>query len=78
MSRYYIFVTVSCIIVTVSTSQYAETGEETDAMSGLRDLVESMVGLAGYDATTAANDADNVISIELQLAMGQSNFSVSS
>ena len=47
-------------------------------MSGLRDLVESMVGLAGYDATTAANDADNVISIELQLAMGQSNFSVSS
>jgi len=55
--------------------QYAETGEETDAMYGLRDLVESMVGLAGYDANTAANDADNVISIELQLAMGQSNFS---
>jgi hypothetical protein len=33
------------------------------------------VGLAGYDENTAANDADNVISIELQMAMGQSNFS---
>ena len=32
------------------------------------------MGLAGYDEATAANDADNVISIELQLAMGQSNF----
>ena len=29
------------------------------------------MGLAGYDGKTAANDADNVISIELQLAMGQ-------
>ncbi len=33
------------------------------------------MGLAGYDENTAANDADNVISIELQMAMGQSNFS---
>ena len=54
---------------------YAETGVETEEMEGLRALVEDLVGLAGYDGMTAANDADNVLSIELQLAMGQSNFS---
>jgi hypothetical protein len=37
--------------------------------------VEALVGLAGYDEDTAANDADNVLSMELQMAMGQSNFS---
>jgi len=48
----------------------AETGEESDDITGLREFVTTLVMLAGYDEDTAARDAENVISIEQQYAVG--------
>lgn len=51
----------------------AEGAEESKHIKALRDLVTDMVSLAGYDDATAKHDADNVVAIEMMLAVGQND-----
>ncbi|KAJ1478691.1 hypothetical protein T484DRAFT_1904111, partial [Baffinella frigidus] len=48
----------------------AETGEEDADVEAFRTFVINMIQLAGYDEDTAARDAENVLSIEQQFAVG--------
>jgi len=54
----------------------AETGVESKKIKALKDLVRDMVQLSGYDDETADNDAENVVLMETQMAVGQNDSSI--